>query len=266
MVEKINERMPGQLSRGALVGGLALLALGLIVVAGLAVVRRGEGPSLPAGYMPDTITVYGYGEASAQPDVAYVQLGLNMMGPDMTQVVAQNTERIAQIKEAVKAAGVTEGDIQTASYNVWPEDRYDPTNGMPTGERIFHADNMLTVKVRDLNRVSEVVQAALDAGATSLSGLTFGVADFQTLELQARERAAQNARERAEAMARGLGVTLGEPVLVTDSGSGGYGYYPPSGGYPYPTPVPPYGMGGMPPYTPGQTTITVALTVVFDIK
>ncbi len=244
--------------------GLGMLAL-LALATSCAGITGGGGGGTPippqpvSGYIPNTITVSGYGEATGTPDVAYVQLGVNIVNPDVGRAVAQANETMDAVQDAMRQFQIANEDMQTVSYSVWPEDRYDPQTGQPTGERVYHVDSMLSIKVRDLEATGDIIQAGLDAGANTVAGLSFGVEDTDALQAEARTNATNDARARAQQMANALGVTLGAPILVTE----GYGYTPP---VVFATPRMDFGGGGgAPPISPGQTTIGISVTVVFSI-
>lgn len=243
---------------------LATLAL----VTSCAGITGGGGP-LPAqsaqpqgtgaGYIANTIAVSGYGEASGAPDIATITLGVSVTDPDVGEAVTRSNEVMQAVQDALTEAGIAAADMQTVGFSVWPEDRYDPQTGQPTGERVYHVDNQLSIKVRDLGQTGSVIEVGLDAGANTVYGLSFGVEDTSALEAEARTKAVEDARGRAQELAEALGVTLGDPISVME----GYGAYPPvvygaaadglGGG------------GGAPPISPGQLTTSMNVTVVYSI-
>jgi uncharacterized protein YggE len=159
---------------------LAVLSL-LVVVAVTGCSGAAAGASMPlqqGGYPPsNTITVSGFGEASGAPDIAYVTLGINVVNADVNTAVTEANATTQAIEDALKALGIAEEDIQTAGYNVWPEEQYDPATGMATGERRFRVDSTLIITVRDLTQTGAVIEAGLNAGANSVHGLSFGIED-----------------------------------------------------------------------------------------
>jgi uncharacterized protein len=205
----------------------------------------------------NSISVSGSGQASGTPDVAYINLGVDTVDPDVGQAVENANTEMAAIIAALTDAGVDPKDIQTTNFNVYPEDRYDQ-NGQPTGERVYHVQNSLTVTVRDIANVSTVIEAGLDAGADSINGLNFGIDDTADLEQEARLNAIADARQRAEQLAAAFGVTLGDPIIISEV----------TGGY-YPPPMPMMaqaGMGGADvQITPGQLQVSVQVNVTFAI-
>ncbi len=245
------------LSRKTLIAA-APLALALLIVLSIA-----GGPALAApanqqgGYLPvNSITVSGSGQATGTPDVAYVNLGVDTLNASVSEAVAQANATMEALIAAIEATGVAAEDIQTISFNVYPEDRFDPQTGSSTGERVYRVNNTLNVTVRDIAKVSDVIQAGLNAGATSVNGLSFGIDDTTSLEQEARVKAIENARQRAQNLADALGVTLGAPIIVNEA-LGGVG-------------VPMYdmavGLGGAgPQITPGQLNVNVSVAVTFAI-
>lgn len=236
-----------------------------VLVLGIAIVATGCAGSgtaaVPAGSAPlNTITVVGYGEAIGAPDIAQIELGIDVTNADVGEAISQNNERMSALTEALTGAGVAAEDIQTTGFNVWPEDRYDP-QGQPTGERVYHVQNVVRVKVRDLTKLGGVIEAALDAGANQVYGLSFTIDDPTELENAAREDAVADARARAEKLAEALGMRVGKAIIVNEGGFGGGPVYYPvdrvgGGGA---------GGEGVPPISGGQLTITSSVTITFEL-
>jgi uncharacterized protein YggE len=238
-----------------------LLGLALIGVLLLAT-GCGRGLAAPApanGYSPtNTITVSGMGDASGTPNVVYIQLGVNITDPNVGEAVSNTNETMNAVKEALLQKGVAEQDIQMTSFNVWPEERYDPATGSPTGERIYHVDSTFSITVRDVSQAGAVIEAALAAGANNVYGLSYGIDDTTALEEEARTQALADAKARAEQLAKGLGVTLGEPIMASESyGGGAVPMYEMAAGL--------GGGGGAPPVSPGQLTVSVSVNVTYSI-
>ncbi len=233
-----------------------VVGLVLTVIAALSV-------ALPVGAQDmssptNSITVTGSGQASGAPDVAYINLGTDTVNADVAQAVQQANDNMAAIIDAIVATGIAKEDIQTVNFNVYPEDRYG-ADGQPTGERVYHVQNALNVTVRDISQVGTVIDTGLGAGANSVNGLNFGIADTSDLEQSARLDAVADARQRAQQLADAFGVTLGDPIIIQETNTGG-------------TPPPLYaaqasvaGAGGAQ-ITPGQLQVSVQVTVTFAIS
>lgn len=222
--------------------------------------------ALPAGAQDgsvgkpvNSISVSGSGEASGTPDVAYINLGTDTIGADVGEAVEQANTDMAAIIAAIIETGVAAEDIQTLNFNVWPEDRYG-TDGQPTGERVYHVNNALNVTVRDIAQVSAVIDAGLSAGADSVNGLSFGIDDTSALEQDARVAAVADARQRAEQLAAAFGVSVGEPIIISEVTNS---YNPP---IPYAMDAVAMGGGaGGPQITPGQLQVNVQINVTFAL-
>lgn len=235
---------------------VALTAVGVLLIFALAVAPAGAQGE--PNVTDRTISVSGTGEVFGQPDIAYINLGVDVTNADVGQAIENANTTLSAIVTAVGAAGVAEGDIQTANYSVYPEDRFDPQTGQPTGERVFHVQLAVNVTVRDISQTGAVIQAGLGAGANSINGLSFGIADMKGLEEQARKAAIADARSRAEQLAGGFGVTLGEPVAISES----------FGGAPIPLfnrEVASLAQSSAPQINPGQLSVSIQVSVTFAI-
>ncbi len=250
---------------GLLVGMAALLAAcsGATPGAGLIGAGGGGTPTTYAaagnGQPPPAIMVSGQGEAIGKPDIAFVELGIDVTDPDVGAAITRANETMRNVQAAISQQGVAEDDMQTVAFNVWPEDRYND-QGELVG-RYFHVQNILRVKVRDIGKTGDVIGAGLDAGANSINSLSFSIEDTSALEAEARQKAIADARERAQQLADGLGVRLGAPISVSESSGGVPVYYERAA-------VPEaYGVGGgAPPISAGQLTVTVYVNVSFAIE
>jgi uncharacterized protein YggE len=240
-------------------------AAGLVLAAALLVFNfsapRLAGAQAAGGNMENTISVSGSGEAMGTPDIAYISLGVDYTDAVAGTAIEQANTRMRAIIEALKGAGLAEADIQTASYNVFPQYNYDQ-NGNPTGAPTFRVQNTLNVTVRDISQAGALIDVALQAGANTVNSLSYGFSDSKALESQARQEAVEDARSRAQELATLFGVQLGDVVMVTES------IY-------LPAPIPMGGgfnrmdiaqAGGVAPQvTPGQMSVSVSINVSFAI-
>jgi len=220
------------------------------------------GCSGSAAAAKQTITVSGYGETFASPDIAIIQLGVNIIDEDLSAAISQSSATIEKVQSAIAALGVEAKDIQTSNYNIYPEDVFDPESGRPTGERRYHVESTLSVKARDIAKLGEIIQSGLDAGANNIYGISFGLEDTSELETQARKDAIEDAAARAKQLTEGIGVKLGDPISISEVG--GYGGGPVY--VEYSAKVGGVGGGGAVPISPGQTTVTVQVSITYKIK
>jgi uncharacterized protein YggE len=201
----------------------ALLALVLAAAA----LAAGCGKSLPAGdnnpagaqNAPDNpastgISVSAQGSVTVKPDVAYVQLGVETMDPDAGKARTANNEAMAKVLAAIKGFGISEDDVTTTNFNIYP--RYDDKGEKITG---FTVTNNVSVKVKDLDKLGDVLTAASEAGANTAGGISFDVQDRTAAYNQALAQAMEKAKARADVMAKACGVTLGKAVTINESSS-----------------------------------------------
>jgi uncharacterized protein YggE len=237
-----------------------MVALALVAVLVLATGCAGLGAGSP-GYPTNQISVAGEGQAYGKPDVAYVDLGIDVTNPNVSPALDQANQTLSAVQEAIKKAGVADEDIQTTSFNVYPEDRYDPQTGQPTGERVFHVQNILRITVRDVSKVGAVIDAGTGAGANTVHNVSFGMLETAELAAQARTEAVADAKKRAEQLAKELGVKLGSATIISET-YGSVPVYEPS----FAAQDAVGGRGGAgAPVSSGQLVVSVQVNVTFNL-
>ncbi len=180
---------------------------------------------------PATISVFADAKVSAAPDIAQLSFGVATgRQPTAKAAIALVTKNMTAILAAVKKTGVAEKDIVTQSF--WLNPVYDYSNGtqVPRG---FEANQSLSVKVRDLDKVGDVLTAATNAGANQAGSISFSIDKTDDLKAETRAMAIEKAQAKALVLAKALGMSLGRLTAFNeDSNYGG--------------PVPMYarGMGG----------------------
>jgi hypothetical protein len=192
------------------------------------------------------------------PDVVTVNLGVQTRNADVQRAVAENNRIASAIMDAARQVGVADADMQTAYFSVYPQSEYDQF-GVLTDEVTYFVDNNLSVRLRDVSRLSELLQNAVDAGATNIYGVSFAIADTSAAEAEARAEAMADAQARATQIAGDAGLTLGEPITIST------GITLPQ---PYFYGAAAYGMGGGggPPVSTGTNTVTVNVTVSYAVR
>ena len=168
-----------------------------------------------------TIVVTGYAEVLAQPDTAVLRLGVETQDASAAEANAKASQAVA---DAVKKLGISAENIQTAWYNVMPIYEEPSPRGEPykiPKVIAYRVTNTVTVHLRGMvTKVGDVIDAALEAGANRVEGLSFELNAKDKFVQQAVRRAVQDAKRKAQTIAQALGVRLGEPILASE----GYAY------------------------------------------
>ena len=165
------------------------------------------------------ITVMGVGQISGTPDIARVTVGVETQGNDVKQVVTDNNTKMTALINALKGAGIAAKDIQTMNYSVYvenPQVRDMPGEQVTPANLIYHVTNQVQITVRDITKLSSVLDLSVDNGANSIYGVSFDVSNPVALEDQAREIAVADAKARAEKLAKLQGLTLGNVIRVDE--------------------------------------------------
>lgn len=166
-----------------------------------------------ADAMERTIAVNGVGKVSAKNDIAMTTIGFSAVDKDVAKAQAANSKVMDPLLKDLKAMGINEKDLQS-SYSINPEYNYTPEKGQQlTG---FRVSNSVTVKIRDLTKVTEVLSLPSKHGANEVNGLSFTIDNPEDLRDQARAKALVEAKEKAAMLAKSLGVYLGEIVSYGD--------------------------------------------------
>ena len=165
---------------------------------------------------PLVISVSADAKVSTPPDVATLTFGMST-GRQSSAKVATDllAKTMAKVLDATKKADVIKKDITTESFYLSPE--YDYTTGgqIPRG---FQATQSLRVKVRDLDKVGDVLTAATTAGANQAGGVVFGIDEMDSVKAKARAMAIVKAKEKAKVLADNLGMSLGRMTGFSEGG------------------------------------------------
>lgn len=153
---------------------------------------------------PRAVRASGEATVSAKPDRAEISIGVSTEAPTAAVAASENAKQSQQILETLKAAIGSGGELKTSGYSIGPE--YDYRNhGSPklTG---YRANNSVRVTLDNLTLVGKVIDAATQAGANNIGGVSFTLRNDQAVRTQALAEAAAKARESAEAIAKALGL------------------------------------------------------------
>jgi uncharacterized protein len=160
-----------------------------------------------------SITVSGDGSVLATPDTAHVTLGVQVQNAELAAAQSQATDKMNAVLAALKQSGISDKDIKTVSYAIYPNQ--DPSKG--TGEVTgYTVTNLVEVKITQLDKVGTIIDAAVSAGANNVGGIQFSVENIDALIQQARQQAMDDAHKKAAQLAQLGGVTLGAPISISE--------------------------------------------------
>jgi len=206
-----------------------------------------------------SFTITGEGKVTGVPDVAKIQLGYSIEKKTVAEAQKDNTTKMnAIIDKLKKDFKIDPKDIQTVNYYISPQ--YDWSNGKQS-LRGYLVSQDIAVKVRQLDSVSKVLDAAGNIGLNQVGNLTFEIDNPEKLKQAAREIALKQAKDKAEALANVVGVKLGKVISFSESSS---------------QPMPPIyssykldagvgGGGASPSIESGSNEITITATVEYEI-
>lgn len=239
---------------------LALGLVGGLVVAAIASPAFSPRQSLaadPTSPAEHTISVAGTGRVILSPDTADLRLGVTATAKTVKEARATAAEAMTAVLAGLRELGIADRDMQTTILSLQPVYDYTTSTNPPrlTG---YSLSNGISVTIRDLDKVGSAIDGALAAGATSLDGVTFRVADQTAAENQAREAAMTEAKAKATSLANAAGVSITGVQSITETVA--------------PVPYPIYGYAERAlagdvgtPVMPGTSEVSVTVSVVYVI-
>ena len=169
----------------------------------------------------NTISVTGEGKAVGIPDVGLISLSVLSEKNTAKEVMQDNAIKMNDIIKFIKDSGVEVKDVQTSGYYLNP--RYDWQNG----NRVFRGYDLtstLSVKIRNIDKISEIIDGAVSRGANQIGNIQFIINDEAQLKNEARDKAIAQAKDKAQQIAKSVGLTLGK--IVSFSENNGTAIYP----------------------------------------
>jgi len=200
------------------------------------------------------LNLNGKGAVQVTPNIAVVSVGVVTENMDLNVALKENTTKMTKVIDSLKNMGIAEKDIKTQSYNI--ELLYDYVEGKQIFKG-YRVSNILSVTVRDINTVGEVINTAVDNGANVVNSINFTVSNPALYYREALTMAIKDAVEKASVIEKSLKVVVDKtPTKILEET---YGY----------APVAANGMmmkAAAPPIMPGQTEITASIKATFSYK
>ncbi len=245
---------PGWLGAAAIAGIAVIILLGFWLLN-----QSADTPTSPNTGQPEGLNVSAEGVVYATPDIAKLYFGVQQTGREASLVEDQISTRITAIKEKLDALGVEDKDIKTSDFTIYPDYGAYPTSGTPQ-IRSYTGRHILEVTARDLDKVNEIADGAIAAGANEVQNIYFTMENPETALQEARAQAIQKAKDKAKQLADAADIRLGRllsineyPVSTPFDGRLGYG-----------------GMGGAEDtqvgIEPGNMAVRINVTLIYAIR
>lgn len=202
------------------------------------------------------IAVSGTGRVFVAPDTAIASIGVEITAPTLAEATKQASDAMTKVINAIKAQGVDAKDIQTTSYNIYPITS-EPKEGETPKITGYRVTNIVTVKIRDIDKTGAVLDAAITAGANSVNSVMFTVNDPSKAETEARTLAVKDAMAIAQTLATAAGVKVGAIIAITELSGGVQPIYKSA--------YAESAVGGAGPVETGQNEIAVTVEMHFEI-
>jgi uncharacterized protein len=237
--------------RLAVPSGAVLLAILISAVAEPAVAQQPPAP--PPPLPPARIIVTGEGTVSVPPDYAEIASGATNQAKTAKEASDANAKVIVALNAALKNDGIAASDVQTLRFSVSPV-YGTPQQNSPPKLVGFSVSNELRIKVRQIDRVGEILDSLIQAGATDSGSVQFLHSNMSQVLDRARQAAMADARRKAELYAQSAGLKLGGVAWVTEV---------PASAAPTPL-MRAYGAAASVPISAGADTLNVQITVGFE--
>jgi hypothetical protein len=228
-------------------------------VAGVAVATAAacdsRNPTAAPGVNPRQVTVLGSGQVKGVPDTLTADVGIEFTAPDVTAAMNQTNDRQQAVINALVGTGVDHKDIGTTEVTLQPQ----YSNPEPSGTATitgYRATNAIAVKIHPPDAASRLLALIVGTGgdATRIRSVSYSIADDSQLVKDARRRAFNDAKDRAEQYAQLSGLRLGKVLSISEATDN--------------APRPPAAPRAMPtavPLEPGQQTVNFSVTAVWEL-
>jgi hypothetical protein len=192
----------------------------LIILAILSLYFRFIGPipfsvSQTTTEKKTTFDVESVGKVTVIPDTGEINVGIQVNKSTVEATQKEANEKINRVTEEIKKLGVDEKYIKTTNYNVYPDYDYR------AGQKIigYNVNITLKIKVKDFEKINQVIDVATSLGANQIGNLSFTVDDqkMEELKMEARKQAIEKAKDKAKEIANAAGLRLGRIVNLSES-------------------------------------------------
>lgn len=216
---------------------------------------RSQEPCAP----PKIVKTTGTAEIKVTPDRAVIQVGVERQSATAKAAKAAADSTSRKLLATLKAQGVDEKDIQTAYLDLQPTSYYEKHVRINN----FTATQSLSVMIRDLSKLDQVMDSVMSAGANRIDGIEYQSSELRKYRDQARDEAAKAAKEKAVALAQALGNQVGKTYSIEEVQQ--WNGYSVMGGLAANSAFEAPEKSRGPSIAPGQLTVTASVIVSFDL-
>ncbi len=197
------------------------------------------------------------------PDIANVGTGVQTRAQTAQAAMQDNATKTTALIAALTKAGIAKADIQTSGINLNAQYDYSNRDGQPSGPRFigYEASNQLSVKLRDIKKVGNLLDTMVAAGATNINGPSFSIENPAPMLVQARGQAMKDAKAQADFYAQAAGYRSARLVSISEGNSGGNPPMPMMAVARFKADAAP-----VTPVEPGQVSASVTLTVQYALE
>lgn len=194
--------------------GIALAIL--FVLSGGAVAQT---PSPPGpGAATSIIQVSGRGSVHAEPDMATIRIGVVTEDANVQHALSANTAATAKVVSELQAASIDKKDLKTSNFSIYPQYRPERDSESRHQISVYRVSNTVTVTIRDIAKLGEILTRAVAAGSNQINGPSFSISDPEKYLNEARKKAVENAMAKAQAYAAAAGMRLGTILEMREPG------------------------------------------------
>lgn len=186
----------------------------LLFLAGGAKAQMRDG--VPEPKIP-TVQVIGSASVQVKPDMAIINIGVTTEDASAQSAVERNTTATAKMIAEVEAASVANRDIRTSHFAVYPQYRTEAETKRQLVT--YHVSNTVTVTIRDLDHLGDILTKVVAAGSNQISGPAFAVSEPEKYLKEARAKAVENALAKANTYANAAGLKLGTILTIAEESS-----------------------------------------------
>jgi len=167
---------------------------------------------------PPQVVASGEGSVKAIPDRAWITIGAESRSKVSKEAQQRNAEAMTAVQQKISSFGIAKDAVRTTAIDLQPE--FDYANGRQT-PRGYIARNTIEVRVDDLSKIGDVIDAVVASGATTLHGLRLDVKDRASLQQAALQNAVKDGMAKAQALAAGAGRAVDRILRIEEQFVGG---------------------------------------------